>query len=384
MNITWNEVGIGWVGSSYLPKMREYHRTSLSLSESWIVMTPVGLNLIPEPLVLLTFFKNLNIFLLDSSQCVTNPREISVVSFLPLMRQWVDVCQMHLQLTDLLYQIMSGVFWHSISLNVSLTWIIRITYDHFSFAFLPAKSVSKLFNHSTTSSILLDGSDKKQKKHVRNIFGMHSSKRNDPSLSKNSTCSTISGQHNCYTYTYLYIIYMYIYMYICIHILYYFTKLAKPGIKGKFQKKFWGTLCSDVTFVTFVQKWTRLQLLLSWLWLPFPPPQWLWSIRNCKHLSLPIVNYEEMDGRLDDSNQDAWEWHGEIWHFLEGLQQQLYSKQVIASRKLKADSVFLRFAPWRFWWMDLLKNCHSSSTFFRYCASSFWTSISHSSNKSPH
>ena len=73
-------------------------------------MTPVGLNSIPEPLVLLTFFKNLNIFLLDSSQCVTNPREISVVSFLPLMRQWVDVCQMNLQLTDVLYQIMSGVF----------------------------------------------------------------------------------------------------------------------------------------------------------------------------------------------------------------------------------------------------------------------------------
>ncbi len=183
-------------------------------------MTPVGLNSIPEPLVLLTFFKNLNIFLLDSSQCVTNPREISVVSFLPLMRQWVDVCQMNLQLTDLLYQIMSGVFWHLISLNVSLTWIIRITYDHSSFVFLPAKSVSELFNHSTTSSILLDGSEKKQNKHVHNIFGMHSSKRNDPSLSKNSTCSTISGQHNCYTYTYLYIyiiyIYMYTYIYICI------------------------------------------------------------------------------------------------------------------------------------------------------------------------
>jgi len=53
--------------------------------------------------------------------------------------------------------------------------------------------------------------------------------------------------------------------------------------------------------VTLVKQWTCLQLWPSWLWLLFPPPEWwLGSIRNWKHLSLPIVNYEEKDGRFDN------------------------------------------------------------------------------------
>lgn len=54
--------------------------------------------------------------------------------------------------------------------------------------------------------------------------------------------------------------------------------------------------------VTLVKEWTCLQLLPSWLWLLFPPPEWwLGSIRHWKHLSLPIVLLWTTRKMMEDS-----------------------------------------------------------------------------------
>lgn len=121
--------------------------------------------------------------------------------------------------------------------------------------------------------------------------------------------------------------------------------------------------------VTLVKEWTCLQLWPSWLWLLFPPPEWwLGSIRHWKHLSLPIVNYEEKDGRFDNWNQDTWRCYGRTWPFLEGFTAtQLYRlKQVMTSRQV----VDAWYAPWRCWWMDLLNIALQCLNFWNFHLSS--------------